>query len=723
MKGYAKPLQELIEGHKIQFEIPVYQRYYDWADENCEQLLTDLVKLSKSNRSYHFFGSIVTASPDGGYNRQVIDGQQRLTTVSLLLLAAIKAVRDQKLEIVDPSRVDEAYEVFLQAKYCNSERKIKLVPIEKDMIAYDLVFASTKEDAQDVKLIAESKVTHNFNYFYKRLCSSANEWTFDNLLDAIDRLQVMSIELESSDDAQLIFESLNSTGLALTEADKIRNHILMSLSAKDQEWCFTNYWEKIEQATDGNPSPFLRAYLSIKHQLSKPVNEDMIYLSWKKYNEGYDRKAELEHMLLLARYYQQVIKAETPSKKISEKMSHIKNISSDIINVFFTQFLYYADQNNLSDDEIIKVIDLVENYMARRIVCGLASNALTNIFAPLHKYVLNMMDPYKANNGELKPSYADVVAYNLLRREGSGRFPKDSEFLECIKTCDIYNSSSKGKNYKIFLFERLENAFGGEYNDVALDMRTNKATIEHIMPQTLSAQWKAMLGEDYEQVHEQYLHTFANLTLTGINSELSNHTFLIKRDGKEGKEGTDGFSYKNSKYRLTKDVINCEKWTKDELEMRASKIQNTFLYLYPYPKTSFRPLANGNDEVPLSDDSFDPAFRSLVGYKLFGKVEYANNKSLHWKEMLLDVVKIFNESYPERVMELCQQDTNFSADSEADLNYYSAFAPNQYVYTHNESSSKLNILRTLFNKCSVSLSELVFILSPKDDVSDQEDDE
>ena len=125
MKGYAKPLQELIEGHKIQFEIPVYQRYYDWADENCEQLLTDLVKLSKSNRSSHFFGSIVTASPDGGYNRQVIDGQQRLTTVSILLLAAIKAVRDQKLEIVDPSRVDEAYEVFLQAKYCNSDRKIK----------------------------------------------------------------------------------------------------------------------------------------------------------------------------------------------------------------------------------------------------------------------------------------------------------------------------------------------------------------------------------------------------------------------------------------------------------------------------------------------------------------------------------------------------------------------------------------------------------------------
>ena len=720
MKGYAKPLQELIEGHKIQFEIPVYQRYYDWADENCEQLLTDLVKLSKSNRSSHFFGSIVTASPDGGYNRQVIDGQQRLTTVSILLLAAIKAVRDQKLEIVDPSRVDEAYEVFLQAKYCNSDRKIKLVPIEKDMIAYDLVFASTKEDAQDVKLIADSKVTHNFNYFYKRLCSSANEWTFDNLLDAIDRLQVMSIELESSDDAQLIFESLNSTGLALTEADKIRNHILMSLSAKDQELYFTNYWEKIEQATDGNPSPFLRAYLSIKHQLSKPVNENKIYLSWKKYNEGYDRKAELEHMLLLARYYQQVTKAQTPSAKISEKMSHIKNISSDIINVFFTQFLYYADQNNLSEDEIIKVIDLVENYMARRIVCGLASNALTNIFAPLHRDVVKMMDDYQAHNGELKPSYADVVAYNLLRREGSGRFPKDSEFLEFIKTRDIYSSMSK--QYQIFLFERLENARGGEYNDVAFDMRTNKASIEHIMPQTLIPQWKDMLGEDYEQVQEQYLHTFANLTLTGINSELSNHPFLIKRDGKEGKDGF-ALGYKDSKYRLTKDVVNCEKWTKDELEMRASKIQDTFLYLYPYPKTSFRPLANGNDEVPLSDESFDPAFRSLVGYKLFGKVEYANNKSMRWKEMLLDVVKIFNDSYPDLVMELCQKDTNFSADSYADVTYYTAFAPNKYVYTRNESNAKLNILRTLFNKCSVSQSELVFILSPMDEVSDQEDDE
>lgn len=238
MKGYAKPLHEFIEGHKIQFVIPVYQRNYDWLIDNCDQLFSDLVKLSRSNRNSHFFGSIVTSSADSGYNRLVIDGQQRLTTISLLLLAGIKAVKSGTIEISEESKIEEAYEVFLKAKFCNSERKIKLVPIENDRIAYDKIF-NNEENFDE-----ESKVTRNYRHFYDLLTKKPQALSFDQLLDAIERLQIISIELDCEDDAQLIFESLNSTGLALTEADKIRNYLLMSLTPEDQQLCFKNYWQK-----------------------------------------------------------------------------------------------------------------------------------------------------------------------------------------------------------------------------------------------------------------------------------------------------------------------------------------------------------------------------------------------------------------------------------------------------------------------------------------------
>lgn len=365
MKGYAKPLLEIICGPQIQFVIPVYQRNYDWLIDNCDQLFSDLVKLSRSNRCSHFFGSIVTSSADSSYNRLVIDGQQRLTTISLLLLAGIKAVKDGAIEISEESKIDEAYEVFLKAKFCNSERKIKLVPIENDRIAYDKIF--NEEDSFD----EDSKVTRNYRHFYDLLTRKPQTLSFDQLLDTIKRLQIISIELDSDDDAQLIFESLNSTGLALTEADKIRNYLLMSLTPEEQQMCFKNYWQNIEQATENQPTKFLRDYLTIQQQLQRPVRQSNIYYEWKKYMDGHERKEELVKMLDYAHYYQQVTEAKLSTAKLSEKMRHICNIETDVTNVFFIQFLRYASANSLSEDEIFKVIDLVENYLARRIVCNM----------------------------------------------------------------------------------------------------------------------------------------------------------------------------------------------------------------------------------------------------------------------------------------------------------------------------------------------------------------
>lgn len=698
MKGYAKPLLEIICGPQIQFVIPVYQRNYDWLIDNCDQLFSDLVKLSRSNRHSHFFGSIVTSSADSSYNRLVIDGQQRLTTISLLLLAGIKAVKDGVIEISEESKLDEAYEVFLKAKFCNSERKIKLVPIENDRIAYDKIF--NEEDSFD----EDSKVTRNYRHFYDLLTRKPQALSFDQLLDAIKRLQIISIELDSDDDAQLIFESLNSTGLALTEADKIRNYLLMSLTPEEQQACFKNYWQKIEQATENQPTKFLRDYLTIQQQLQRPVRQSNIYYEWKKYMDGHDRKVELAKMLDYAHYYQQVTEAKLSTAKLSEKMRHICNIETDVTNVFFIQFLRYASANGLSEDEIFKVIDLVENYLARRIVCNMPGNALTQVFCALHKDVLKSIEEYSSANVELDNSYSDILAYHIMRRDGNYQLPRDVQFVESIKSRDAYHML---KPFQIFLFERLENSVHGEYNDVATDMKKKDATIEHIMPQTLNGDWKAMLGDNFEEIQEKYLHTFANLTLTGINSELSNKAFEIKRDGKTiGKEIYPG--YKNSKYRLTRNVTLCDKWTETELQNRCNEIVATFLRLYPLPQTTFKPLPKPVDEVSLEDETFTPTNRQLKGFRLYDN-EYTETT---WKDMLLRVVKMITEKYPDMVDSLYDKGSYFWTSKTANLGYCTQIGVDKYLWTTMGNKSKLACLRYLFEKCDIAESELVMLLEP-----------
>lgn len=698
MKGYAKRLDEFIEGRKIQFVIPVYQRNYDWLMDNCDQLFCDLVKLSQSNRPSHFFGSIVISAADKGYNRLVIDGQQRLTTISLLLLAGIKAVKDNAIEISDASRLKEAYEVFLKAEFCNSERKIKLVPIENDRIAYDKIF--NDEDCFD----EGSKITRNYRHFYDLLTRKPQLLSFDQLLDAIERLQIISIELDSDDDAQLIFESLNSTGLALTEADKIRNYLLMSLTPEEQQVCFKNYWQKIEVATENQPTKFLRDYLTIKQQLQRPVRISNIYFEWKKYMDGHDRKEELLEMLEYAHYYHQITEAKLSTAKLSEKMRHICNIETDVANVFFIQFLKYASVNKLSEEELYKVIDLVENYLARRIVCNMPGNALTQVFCALHKDVLKSIEEYNVANISIDNSYSDILAYHIMRRDGNYQLPRDAQFVEAIKMRDAYHML---KPFQIFLFERMENSVHGEYNDVATDMRKKDATIEHIMPQTLNGEWKSMLGENYQELQDKYLHTFANLTLTGINSELSNKAFLVKRDGKTiGNEVYPG--YKNSKYRLTRSVTSCEKWTETELQSRCVEIVNTFLRLYPLPTTTFKPMQKPVEEVALDEETFSPTNRQLKGFRLFGK-EFVETT---WKDMLLRVVKLVAEKYTDIVDGLYDAEGYFWSSKQADTRYCTQIAPEKYLWTSMDNRNKLRCLRFLFDKCDIADSELVMLLEP-----------
>lgn len=706
MKGNARLLHEFMEGHKIQLEIPVYQRNYDWRQENCEQLLNDLVKLAKSDAKNHFFGSIVSIKDDYSDNRIIIDGQQRLTSVSLLLLAAIKAVCVKNMTIISQSRLDEAFEIFLQAKYCNNheKRNIKLVPIENDLLAYDKVFVySTSLSTDEHVLELDSNMTRNFKYFYNRLSKNIEDLSFDELLNALERLLIIDINLDAYDDAQLIFESLNSTGLALTEADKVRNYLLMRLSPEEQQECFENYWLKIEELTANDPSKFLRPYLTIKQSLSRLEKKDKLYLQFKKDFKGKDQKAVLQDMLKYATYYQLVNEAKFDNAKLSRKMSHICNTNIDTVHVFFMSFLDYAYEHQLSVDEIWNVIDVIENFLARRLICGVNSNALTGIFCSLHKDVLKSINEYHEAGRQLNYSYFDILVYHLLRRKGAQIWPRDEQFINGIKTSNIYEGN---KHIKRFFFERLENSMPGEYNDVIADIESGNATIEHIMPQTLKYDWHSILGPRYQEIYDKYLHTFANLTLTGINSKLSNHSFTVKRDGRSG---TTGEGYKDSKYRLTRSVSACQQWTEKELEARANEMVETFLKLYPLPQTDFKPLLQASFEVYLSDDDFEPSNSKIIGCRVFDKEYRVSN----WNELLERLIKYIDYKYPDEMRDVYKNILYFKTGVEVkDQSSWIAITTNRYISASISDIDKLNILRYIMEQCNISETDIVLILAP-----------
>jgi hypothetical protein len=314
------------------------------------------------------------------------------------------------------------------------------------------------------------------------------------------------------------------------------------------------------------------------------------------------------------------------------------------------------------------------------------------------------IDEYAASEMGNTYLYSDILTYHIMRRDGNYQLPRDTQFVESIKTRDAYHML---KPFQIFLFERLENSVHGEYNDVASDMRTKMATIEHIMPQTLNADWIAMLGNDYEIVKEKYLHTFANLTLTGINSELSNKAFEIKRDGKIV-DGNITPGYKDSKYRLTRNVTSCQKWTDIELENRGTEIVEIFLRLYPLPTTTFKPLPKRVEEVSLEEETFSPTSRVLKGFRIFGS-EYTETT---WKGMLLKVVSIISEKYPDIVDSLYDAESYFWTSKKVDIQYCTMIGPDKYLWTSIDNKGKLRCLRYLFDKCDIAESELVLILEP-----------
>lgn len=682
MKGQEKTLVRFLEGHDNKFIVPVYQRNYNWRLENCRQLYSDLVNVVKEGKKSHFFGSIVY-STESRDNFVLIDGQQRVTTISLILIAIVNAINSKAVVPQSSTLRDRIWEDYIINKYSPDENKVRLKPYREDSIAFErLIYRGPSE------YIAGSTITRNYMLFYNKITQENPEITVDELFDAITKLEIIDIEIEPSrgDDPQLIFESLNSTGLLLTESDKIRNYVLMDLDTKTQEAFYDKYWDKIDKICGGNSDLFIRDYLTIK--TGRISNKGDIYNDFKLYRQGKDIEELLEDMLIHAQAFNAIKTFSIGDSSVDEIARRLDKIDMTVAYPFLIAFIVYAHDKELSYTEMAKVFSYVETYIFRRLMCGYATNALNKIFASLHKEVLK----FSADDA----SYPDVMAYCLEKKQASGTFPDDNEFEIGFSSKNVYKMRPQDKEY---LFERLENGDSKETSDIYKKMDEGTYTIEHIMPQTLSQSWKTALGDDWERISGSWLHRIANLTLSGYNSSYSNRTFEEKKTAENG--------FLQSHLKMNQYIADFDKWTEEELIQRDEYLKKYALKLWPYPKTEFKPVVMENDITSLSDDPDTNRGRIILAY------EFQGNKVpvWSWSEMLLKVVEsLFEIDTDILYKEAESSDDVWITDKENKDN--KKVAEGVYLSCRYNTYNKISFLKKLFAKYGIDEDELTFELRP-----------
>lgn len=703
MKGESQKLIQFFDGSDKRFCIPLYQRNYDWKLENCRQLFSDLLMVHQRKSKSHFFGSIVSSLSDDEI-RMIIDGQQRITTVSLILIAMINAAKAGALVYDKESQIKLIRNAYLVNEYRDDERKVKLKPIKNDMAAFDALIYKDPED-----YIQDSNVTRNYRFFYERIKECGLK--LEELLEAVKKLEIINVRLERDDDPQLIFESLNSTGLDLSEADKIRNYLLMSLGANEQEQAYNAYWNKIEIDTEYKPTMFIRDYLTIKTK--KIVKIENLYFEFKQYgeNSGMNRTELMADMLRYATIYSKVVSANVDDHVLAKLLTQLSYIDSQVHMPFILSFLLYSDEKGMASSDVHRVFKTLECYWARRIICNLPANALSKVFSTLHTDILKHINEFDKRGEPFTSSYPEVMKYVLLKKQGTAELPNDKKVTEEMAVRNVYKMPIA---YRYFIFERMNNGLSKEYIDIVGGMKDGTITIEHIMPQALSQQWKADLGENYQDIYDKYLHTFANLTLSAYNQSYSNAPYSDKWKGMTDREGNPMVGFKDSIYSLSADLKNCERWTETELQARQISLSNRFKTIWPMPVSLFVPLERPVDNVGFNDDEVELTGRQLSAFTYHGQRQAV----VSWKAMLIDLCAAIYREYKTTIDFLCsKKSNNFYSEAHGG---YTQFAPGCYVFSDNSTQTKMSIINQLFRECSISDDELSFDLVPLNQDSENE---
>ena len=545
-----------------QFRIPIFQRRYSWEERHCKQLWSDILRIGQNDRiSSHFLGSIVYIEPgvqpvSAVSELLVIDGQQRLTTLSLLLLALSKVVAESGSEIgITPENISNYY-LFNPGENGELRYRQLLTHHDKDTLIQLL-------EGRELPPNASPRLVENYRFFEAKLQNS----NLKEVYAGIQKLAIVDIALDRRyDDPQLIFESLNSTGLNLSQADLIRNYVLMGQELDFQNKLYTDYWLPMEQRFGDAYTKwfdsFVRDYLTLKRPQITNIND--VYETFKMHVPRQTTPHALESIIAeISRYskhYVRIALDKEENTKLQDCFTDINTLEVTVAYPFLLEVYEDYKQKRIQKSELIEILRLVESYVFRRAICDIPTNSLNRTFAG------RLMPKVNKNNylESLKEAFL-----NLVEQSDSYRYPADSEFKQEFLVKGVYNNPGRCR----YLLRKLEN------HENKQPIHREDYTVEHVMPQNpdLSDEWKEELGENWREVQEKYLHTIGNLTLTGYNPELSDRFFSEKKKHKPG-------GFRDSRLRLNDSLLQVQKWNEDAILARAKELAEKALKIWIYPE-------------------------------------------------------------------------------------------------------------------------------------------
>ncbi|WP_024116012.1 DUF262 and DUF1524 domain-containing protein [Helicobacter pylori] len=548
MKADAMKLLDFIgKSQEKQFVIPIYQRVYSWEKEQCKQLWDDIIKIGRDDKmDGHFIGSILYVLDGITHSDNtllIIDGQQRLTTITLLLIA----LRDHLNDEDKRKEIENHYLINSDEK---GDKKFRLILSESDK---DTLLSLIDKDRRKPSE-PSSKIVENFKLFEEWV---SNTDKLETIFKGLDKLMVVEISLEGDkDNPQLIFESMNSKGMELAQTDLIRNYIVMETEIEKQEGFYNKYWRAMEEDFKQNKKlfdRFVRHYLTIKTREIPNINK--VYAALKDYQQKERIGIEdlLKDLQKYCGYFCQIVFKKEADKDLKKALGFLVDLKMDVIYPLLLEL--YSDYKGgvLFKDDFRHSIALIESYICRRAVCSIPSSGLNKLFASFTKHIQ-------------KNEYFKSLKVHFGYLTNNQRFPDDDEFKKLFITINFYNLKEKFRKY---LFERLENF------DTKEPINTKGLTTEHIMPQTLTEEWERDLGENFQEIHNKYLHTIGNLTWTGYNTEYSNKSFQEKQGMEKG--------FKDSPLRLNQGLRDLESFGEEEIKKRANDLADLALKIWTYP--------------------------------------------------------------------------------------------------------------------------------------------
>lgn len=560
-----------------QFVIPIYQRTYSWTEKECRQLWDDILRTGSDDRiAVHFVGSIVyidkaDANITTWEPLLVIDGQQRLTTVTLLLAALAKAVGDA--EPVEGFSAEMIRGYYLQNPLERDERKFKLILSQTDKSSLISVVSGHELPAE-----CSIRIEQNFALFEAWLSKDSDR--IEAVCKGLAKLMMVDIKLKRGEDnPQLIFESMNSTGKELSQADLIRNFILMGLEPELQSDLYSHFWRPMEidfgqEAYGTHFDGFMRHYLTVR--TGDIPNINAVYEAFKKYSRELRQTAENDtsHVTDLVKdirkysgFYCSMALGNESDANLKKAFHDLRELRVDVAYPLLLELYEDHDNGMLAMEEFLDIVRQIESYVFRRAICAIPTNSLNKTFSTFGKSIK-------------KERYLESVRANFLLQPSYRRFPDDAEFQRSLKTRDLYHFPRRS-----YWLRRFENFGRNEYVPV------DEYTIEHIMPQNenLSQAWRSSLGEDWQNVQKTWLHTLGNLTLTGYNSQYSDRTFTEKRDMPGG--------FRESPLKVNEGLAQVEVWNEASIKQRANRLAKLAAQVWPMPTldeeilSSYRPTA------------------------------------------------------------------------------------------------------------------------------------